>query len=76
MRASMGDAEVGVLTFAEAARCLGVSRQRVQQLVDQGVLTISRRFHRQYVAAASVAAEVERRDRARRGERNGTCQTG
>jgi len=68
MRASMSDAEVGVLSFAEAGRCLGVSRQRVQQLVDQGVLHTSRRFARTYVAAASVAGEVERRAEQRRGK--------
>lgn len=66
MRATMADAEVGVLTMAEAARCLGVSRERVRQLVGSGVLTISRRFARTYVASQSVAAEIERREIQRR----------
>jgi len=71
MRATMHEAEIGVLTFAEAGRCLGVSRQRVAQLVDEGVLSVSRRFGRTYVASTSVEHEVRRRECQRRGEGRG-----
>ena len=66
MRAALHDADLGVLTYAEAARCLDMSRERVRQLVASGVLTISRRYGRLYVSAASVAVEVKRRDKLRR----------
>jgi excisionase family DNA binding protein len=66
MRLSMVGADLGVLTYAEAGRVLGVSRQRVQQLVEAGVLSVSRRYGRVYVSCGSVESEVRRRECERR----------
>lgn len=52
----------GVLTYAEAARELGVSRQRVAQLADRGTLSVIRLRGRRYVGHRSVINEAARRE--------------
>ena len=52
----------GVLTFADAARELQVSRQRVSQMVREGKLGTMLRFGRVYVTAYTVRRERKARE--------------
>ena len=48
-----------LVTLNEAARMLGVTRQRVQQLVDEGRLRAMRTAHHVYVERASIVGRIE-----------------
>lgn len=55
-----GDADdTDLVTLTEAARMLGVSRQRVQQLVAQGRLRAMRTVHHVYVERDSIKGRLE-----------------
>lgn len=49
-----------MVSAAEAARILGISRQRVSTMVQKGVLPGEHRRHRVYVPLAAVQARLDR----------------
>lgn len=51
----------GILTLAEAARMVGLTRERVRQLCENGTLGTVRMYGRRYVGAASLAAYWKKR---------------
>lgn len=50
--------EQGWVRAAEAARMLGVSRERVRQFVERGTLVTRRDYNKLYVSVESIEARL------------------